>query len=1215
MKIRTSKKSILTLYSALAFAALALPGQEATKSNIKPNPASTAPSDDEDVMVLDPFSVTTDKEGYKATDTLGGARVRTKLIDTPSSISVITPQFMKDLGITNAQDLLVYTNNTEIGGLNGNFSGVVSRGAGISISGAAEGARMANPSGTNRSRGLTTLDNTRNYFQSDIPCDGFNISRAEISRGPNSFLFGVGSPSGINNVSTKEAAFKDEGSVESHYGSFGSTRQSLDFNKVILPSQLAVRLDLVNDDTQYRQKPAYSHGKRAYGAVRFDPKALATDSSHLRIQANFESGKIDSNEPRTIPPVDYVTGYLNDPRASATGYNPWTYKFNDSGGDPTASYWTANGSIANQYQWGSGAQYFFDAKTGAVLKAGQSGWSAPTSASYGSGDVSSNIYHVHTMGYQQFAKASNYAYLQANNNVDGGEFRGAYQGTVSYQDKTLSDRTVFDYVNNLIDGPNKHEWKRWNAYNVSIVESLFNDKLVIQGVVDHQSYDNGQEGVLNSRTPAILLDLDSYLLTYPSWTSQAQANPNVGRPVVFGDYSSGSANYSTRDSYQVTAAWNLNFKDIAPTSTWAKILGRHEITGLGGSYTTADESRSYKMYGIDPAWAIAYGGGTKISDNGINWLAYMGPSLLGKSGSGADLSGLTTSIAPTAYPLSSYIKTWTAGTSVIATDPWDVTLPNGTVKSLTQADNPANYAGYVGIPTNVLSSKTNSAQLGYTGGSKSEQRITSKAILYQGHIWDDTIIPSVGWRQDTTLQRGNVAQVDAATGLYSINYNLTDAGVKATTTSKSFGVAVHLPKSIKGMLPNGTDVTFYYFHGANETPKVRYGIDGSQLPNEKGKTDDFSVQVDAFNGRASLRFTKFKTEDSNAQASYGQPLGTNGWMIDSLPVWTVTMAASALAVEEYGKDNVPKDLADASWLWQWAVDHPDVAKQIATSLKTDFAAMFPQSYWDQYGSNVDITAVKNGDWLHVLKNNSIPWPWNGTANHSIHGQTPIIDQNIVSKGYELEATLKPLKNWDIHFNGAYVNAYQTSLGADAANYLNNMAKLWLDTPIGKVANWGGYTDYGAQKQNFVQNLWAPYLTQVALNGSDQPEVKKWRFNIISNYRFDRGFAKGFNIGAAYRWEDKAILGYGTHLATVYGESAWITDVNQPLYGPRESHVDLWVGYEHKLTAAINWSVQLNLRNVTEHAGLVPISLEPDGTVAQSRIKSGQTYDLSCKLSF
>jgi outer membrane receptor for ferric coprogen and ferric-rhodotorulic acid len=139
MKIlQTYRKSMLALSSALAFAALTLPGQEAAKNNpapssIDPKSSDTSPSVDEEPVILDPFSVTSDKEGYKATDTLGGSRVRTKLADTPSSISVITPKFMQDLGINNAQDLLVYTNNTEVAGLGGNFSGVATRGAGITI--------------------------------------------------------------------------------------------------------------------------------------------------------------------------------------------------------------------------------------------------------------------------------------------------------------------------------------------------------------------------------------------------------------------------------------------------------------------------------------------------------------------------------------------------------------------------------------------------------------------------------------------------------------------------------------------------------------------------------------------------------------------------------------------------------------------------------------------------------------------------------------------------------------------------------------------------------------------------------------------------------------------------------------------------------------------------------------------------------------------------
>src|ERR1035437_6075235 len=114
MNIQTGRKSMLTLYSALAFTACTLSAQEAAKTGANSAPPDMSPSDDS-VMVLDPFSVSTESEGYKAVDTLGGARVRTKLADTPSSLSVIPTKELQDLAVTNAQDLLVVMTDKEDG--------------------------------------------------------------------------------------------------------------------------------------------------------------------------------------------------------------------------------------------------------------------------------------------------------------------------------------------------------------------------------------------------------------------------------------------------------------------------------------------------------------------------------------------------------------------------------------------------------------------------------------------------------------------------------------------------------------------------------------------------------------------------------------------------------------------------------------------------------------------------------------------------------------------------------------------------------------------------------------------------------------------------------------------------------------------------------------------------------------------------------------------
>ena len=112
---------------------------------------------------------------------------------------------MEDLGATDANTLLSYTANTEVGGSQGNFAGGnISNTSRIDIS-----AQRANPQNNQRVRGLFNADLTRGLFLTDIPFDSFNTSRVTISRGPNSLLFGIGSPGGVIDNSLKEAIFNE----------------------------------------------------------------------------------------------------------------------------------------------------------------------------------------------------------------------------------------------------------------------------------------------------------------------------------------------------------------------------------------------------------------------------------------------------------------------------------------------------------------------------------------------------------------------------------------------------------------------------------------------------------------------------------------------------------------------------------------------------------------------------------------------------------------------------------------------------------------------------------------------------------------------------------------------------------------------------------------------------------------------------------------------
>ena len=214
---------------------------------------------DEDVLVLSPFTVSSEDgaDSYKAETTLGGSRIRTDLRDVASSITVVTKAFMKDINATNSGTLLQYTPNSEVSGGRGNFGGGIKDGA--------RAPSVENLAPSTRLRGLVDADNTRDYFLSDIPWDGYNIDRVELQRGPNSILFGVGSPAGIINTTSTGASFKKSHNVEARVDENGSIRSVVNFNEVLLPNELSVRVIGLWDDIKFQQKPAFRDDKRLFG--------------------------------------------------------------------------------------------------------------------------------------------------------------------------------------------------------------------------------------------------------------------------------------------------------------------------------------------------------------------------------------------------------------------------------------------------------------------------------------------------------------------------------------------------------------------------------------------------------------------------------------------------------------------------------------------------------------------------------------------------------------------------------------------------------------------------------------------------------------------------------------------------------------------------------------------------------------------------------------
>jgi outer membrane receptor protein involved in Fe transport len=261
-----------------------------------------AQEDDKDVYTLSPFTIDeTENVGYLARSSLAGTRLKAPLRDIAATISVITEEFMKDTGSNDLQELLVYTANTEILGIGGNFA---NPNESRSVGGVLD-SQFTRPTTNTRVRGLAAADLTRNYFPTIIAMDSYNTNRVVINRGANAILFGLGSPAGIINNQTIAPIFEDHTEISFQIGSYESQRGELDVERVLIEDKLSLRVAVLNEEQFYQAKPAFEHDKRVTAVTEWRP----LENTTLRL--SYESGSITANRPRQIPPQDMVSRWFD----------------------------------------------------------------------------------------------------------------------------------------------------------------------------------------------------------------------------------------------------------------------------------------------------------------------------------------------------------------------------------------------------------------------------------------------------------------------------------------------------------------------------------------------------------------------------------------------------------------------------------------------------------------------------------------------------------------------------------------------------------------------------------------------------------------------------------------------------------------------------------------------------------------------------------------
>lgn len=1224
---------------------------------------------DDELLVLSPFEVSTTKDtGYQATETLAGTRIRTNLKDVASSVSIITKEFMSDIGATDNSTLLQYTTNSEVAGTRGNFAGTgnartLSAGTGISSN--------------QRIRGLTSADQTRDYFTTNMPWDSYNIDRVEIQRGPNAILFGLGSPSGIINTSTRNAVFHDTGSVETRVGSYGSTRGSIDVNHSLIDNILAIRIDGLWNKEKFQQKPAFKDDKRLYGAVRFDPQFFGKDFA-TSIKVKAETGKINANMPRNTPPYDSITPWfdaagkftvvgasatsgntLYDLASTAVGVSPWLRSVI---GQQNPAYFMS-GTTGQTYQIYSGyINNAFLNNDGSKRGAGQNAvgqrYSEPL---YGFGS---------------------YRDYQSNNLEEPLYMRAMYG------DKSLTNRTVYDFYNKLIDGPNKGEGADWNSYNISISQNGWGDRVGLELTLDRQKYNSGNWSLLGG-SPAISIDVTQVL-------QDNSTNPNYGRPFISAS-SGGSGTVSTteRKASRASLFAELRASDFIKNDFWVKLIGKHRFNGVASRDTVFTETRNYNMIANSNAWD-AYTNQTSGYSNSFTnrspvALIYLGNTLANTSTArGADIPAVSAALNLRPGNVYLFDSTWNSTVSPSAAwTPSGAYLnevftfnPAGTG---TQASNPANYKGWSSERYLDLMSFRNGDPL-YTFASKTERVTTSYAGNWQGYMWNESIVPTLGWRYDVVKSRSVNASQDGANKnflrLDGVNYALP--ALKPQNYYKGHSVSGGAVVHINQMLPKRWDdsiplnVSLSYNESSNfQVGGARVDMYNRPIDNPKGKTTEYGVLLSTKDNRFSLRATQYKTVVKNATISTDS--GFFGAVQQGLKfrnVFLYQLSGYDWSTRVgYADTNVPFTSLGGSagvvngqnvtwgtrWFWTPAyVDAQGRAAQTAyyslyagQALPTNQGALRLQT-WSESIAMRDASINAWNDiqkWLEakgffpVWNMNpttssaltdrasyeaSIVASGNTTANNPANagylpatstlaaygGGAPAgysITGDQESKGYEFELTANITRNWRLSFNASKTTAFNSNIGGGSLQEFVDYMDIMIAGPAGEMRQFNG--DY--QAGNSLRKRWADWRTtwtwQKLQEKTAAAELRKWHFNVVTNYSFTKGWMKGIGIGGAYRWAEKIVIGYPAYIdAQGYAQY----DLSKPAYGPADEGFDCWTSYERRLTKKINWRIQLNVRNVLKNEGLIPVTVQPDGqTWAGARIKPVQEWSVTNSFMF
>lgn len=254
----------------------------ASLASAQTRPAAPSSSDDDRVVELSPFVISSDTDdGTIIQEATAGTLVARPLEKLPMGLTVVSAELMQDIGVLNADGLA----NLVAGVANQNNA--TSEGSGENT--------------FKTVRGFNNIPRRNGFAPGGRLYDMTGVERVEIIKGPNSLLYGQSAPGGLINYVSKRPRLQSttalRGTTTLAVGNYDFLRTQMDVSTTLVPGKLGFRLP-ASFTSNGREFDWYKNEVQSY-----NPSLLVRPFERVEILFEYEHLQIDTDRAGGFQPA------------------------------------------------------------------------------------------------------------------------------------------------------------------------------------------------------------------------------------------------------------------------------------------------------------------------------------------------------------------------------------------------------------------------------------------------------------------------------------------------------------------------------------------------------------------------------------------------------------------------------------------------------------------------------------------------------------------------------------------------------------------------------------------------------------------------------------------------------------------------------------------------------------------------------------------------